>query len=176
MAVGTEVEAKIRVETMGRVLTALKTHKGVRLRTENHEDAYFDNGSLFDYGHFLRLRRQTQTVIPTKSAYIIYKGSGETSGGIKSSQERSSLIADPDAIEAILGILGCNKVFTVKKRRTIFALGNCKVALDDVDGIGQFVEVEGHDEQSIQNAIRLLGLGGVKAEEASYAELAMAKT
>ncbi|MFD1645514.1 class IV adenylate cyclase [Haloarchaeobius litoreus] len=60
----------------------------------------------------------------------------------KTREEFETAVADRDAMEGILDGLGFEPAATVRKRRRRFALSGYTVTLDDVDGLGEFVEVE----------------------------------
>jgi len=60
----------------------------------------------------------------------------------KTREEFETAVADRGAMEGILDGLGFEPAATVRKRRHRFALSGYTVTLDEVDGLGEFVEVE----------------------------------
>ncbi|WP_257300649.1 class IV adenylate cyclase [Haloarchaeobius sp. FL176] len=60
----------------------------------------------------------------------------------KTREEFETAVADRGAMEGILDGLGFEPAATVRKRRRRFALSGYTVTLDEVDGLGEFVEVE----------------------------------
>lgn len=84
-------------------------------------------------------------------------------------------------LEAALGI-----VVTVRKRREIWFVGNVKIHLDEVEGLGTFVEIEAIDthctlgrEHLEKQCAELMALLGVRTEdllERSYSDMLLAHT
>ncbi|MFC4408468.1 class IV adenylate cyclase [Haloarchaeobius iranensis] len=60
----------------------------------------------------------------------------------KTREEFETAVADRDAMEGLLDGLGFEPAATVRKRRRRFALSGYTVTLDEVAGLGEFVEVE----------------------------------
>jgi predicted adenylyl cyclase CyaB len=65
----------------------------------------------------------------------------EDAAGPKESRYMVHRTADPQGLLAVLSAaLGIRAV--VRKRRTLFLIGSARVHLDEVEGLGQFVELE----------------------------------
>lgn len=86
-------------------------------------------------------------------------------------------VAEGD-VERILEALGFRRVAAIKKRREYYAYGTLTVSLDDVEGLGQFVEVEAlaSSEASVEAAEAEIGafaerLGLRERVDATYLEL-----
>ncbi|SHH26902.1 class IV adenylate cyclase [Halobaculum gomorrense] len=60
----------------------------------------------------------------------------------KTREEFETAVADADAVAGILDGLGFSPAATVEKYREFFELDGYTVTLDDVAGVGEFVEVE----------------------------------
>lgn len=59
----------------------------------------------------------------------------------------------------VLNSLGCTKRYLVEKTRETWILPGCKeIVIDSYPGLKEYVEVDCHDEKSLQNAINKLGL------------------
>jgi predicted adenylyl cyclase CyaB len=59
----------------------------------------------------------------------------------------------------VLYSLGCKKRYLVEKTRETWILPGCKeIVIDSYPGLKEYVEVDCHDEKSLQNAINKLGL------------------
>jgi len=130
-----EVEAKARSkpDTKERIQGLGAKLVGV----EHHCDAYF-NSPQHDFreaDEALRIRVKDQ------GARLTYKGQ-KLDLKTQSRQELTVEIDDPEAMENILTALGFVKSGLVKKVRTKYALGQAVIALDDVEGLGSFIEVE----------------------------------
>jgi adenylate cyclase class IV len=113
---------------------------------------------------------------PSFPAELIFYERDEDAGGRPSNY----LIArSPDgaSLAAVLGqALGVTAV--VRKRRTFLLLDTVRVHLDNVDGLGSFLEIEvpvGDNEAAardrIEDLMQALGYGWADCIRASYAEL-----
>jgi adenylate cyclase class IV len=59
----------------------------------------------------------------------------------------------------------------VEKKRRVWRLGDCEIALDRLPLLGDFVEIEGPDDEKIADAQRSLGLADLPHIIESYAAL-----
>jgi adenylate cyclase class 2 len=77
----------------------------------------------------------------TATGVLTYKGPlvDEES---KTRREIESTVVDADAIDDVLAAVGFEAAATVEKRRERYRVDGVTVTLDDVAGVGQFVEVE----------------------------------
>jgi adenylate cyclase, class 2 len=105
---------------------------------------------------------------------LTYKGP-KHGGATKARVEQTvGLASDPTALLASLGFV---PVATLGKTRIAHHLGPVEVALDLVDGVGEYVEVEatGSDREAatklVEDALRRLGLDREPREMRSYLEL-----
>lgn len=135
-----EVELKVRADhpVVRERLDALgATHR----RTVRQVDAYFDapHREFGETDEALRLRRESDGAGET--ALLTYKGP-LVEAGSKTREEHETAVADGDEARAIAEALGFTVAATVAKDREIYALDGYTVALDAVDGLGEFVEVE----------------------------------
>jgi len=119
------------------------------------EDTYYDapHRSFAETDEALRLRRERSAEQSTWSTAVTYKGPllDETS---KSREELETGIDDWETADGILDRLGFEAAATVRKDRESFALGDCTVTLDDVKGLGEFVEIEQESETESIDAVR----------------------
>jgi adenylate cyclase class 2 len=88
---------------------------------------------------------------------------------IKQRREEETVVADPEAMEAILVALGFTPALVYEKRRQTWRLGKAEIVID-VLPFGLFMEIEGR-VTDIRTAERKLGLKGLKAENATYPQL-----
>lgn len=107
---------------------------------------------------------------------LTYKGP-RLGGSTKARIEHTVQVAsDPTALLASLGF--APKANLAKQRRP-YHLGPVEVALDTVEGVGSYVEVEatGADREAatklVEETLRRLGLQGHARERRSYLELAL---
>ncbi|HWQ20602.1 MAG TPA: class IV adenylate cyclase, partial [Methanotrichaceae archaeon] len=128
-----EAKARSRPDTIQKILDLGANLVGV----EHHCDAYFNSPrrDFKESDEALRIRVKDQ------GARLTYKGP-KLDLQTKSRLELTVEIDDPVTMENILTALGFVKSGTVKKVRTKYALGQAVLALDEVEGLGSFIEVE----------------------------------
>ena len=164
-----EVEVKARApEDMAERIVAMGA---ALLVVENHHDLYF-NSPLTDFkasDEALRIR------IKGEGARLTYKGP-KLDQTTKSRLELTVKIDDPMQMEQILSTLGFVLSAQVRKRRSKYSYEGVILALDDVEGLGSFVEVEAEGEgncavqrQKVLSILNRLGLS--KSIRSSYLEL-----
>ncbi len=76
-----------------------------------------------------------------RHAVLTYKGP-RLGGEGKTREEISVEILDPESMLLLFERLGFRKVAEIKKRRTVYTYENFTIVLDDVEGLGKFVEIE----------------------------------
>lgn len=161
-----EIEVKLPATDLADVRRRLEA-LGAAPETPRHDesnDLYDDDdGSLAGSGRALRLRRAQGRGILT------FKGAARFQQGVKSREERETVVGEPGEMEAILERLGLRRRFRYEKRREEWRLSGCAVALDETP-IGNFVEVEG-DPAAIRKVVAALALDFSSAIPYSYAGL-----
>ncbi len=164
-----EVEVKARApdDTAKRIAALGAT----LLVVENHHDLYF-NSSQRDFrlsDEALRIR------IKQEGARLTYKGP-KLDQTTKSRLERTVKIDDPLQMEQILFALGFVLSAEVRKKRAKYSYEGVVLALDEVEGLGSFVEVEaageGDYEEQRRKVLSILSrLGLHESIRSSYLEL-----
>jgi adenylate cyclase class 2 len=162
-----EVKARANEQTIHKILAL----GAVFLAEENHIDIYF-NSPLRDFkktDEALRIR------IKEEGSRLTYKGP-KLDSETKSRQELTVEIDSPERMEDVLRALGFVPSAEVRKRRTKYVLGDVTFALDDVQGLGLFLEVEARGEadwegQKIRVVSLLSQLGLGESLRKSYLEL-----
>jgi adenylate cyclase class 2 len=143
-----EVELKVRADH-DRVRDRLDELGATPLGTVVQEDTYFDapDRNFAETDEALRVRREYP---PGESGETVltYKGP-LVDPDSKTREEAETGVDDEDEIRAILQGLGYHRAATVRKERSRFALAECTVTLDAVDGLGEFVEVELETDQDL---------------------------
>ena len=171
----TEIEAKLKVDSLQKVEEKLQ-QLGARFVAEQlQSDIHFDdsNATLANTDQCLRLRRQ---VIGETTRYLLtYKGAKEKSN-YKKRQEIEVEVGDAEAIQKLLSSLGYQQKLCVEKKRRLWRLGECEVALDRLQELGSFVEIEGPDDKQIAQVQESLGLADLPHTPKSYASMIMEKT
>jgi len=150
------------------------------MRKEVHEDIYFNHPcrdfSETDEALRIRIKRFNGHF----EAFLTYKGP-KIDNLSKSRKEIEVSIEDVDTYLELLSLLGFREVLTVKKtREKYYVEKGVTVTLDEVEGLGKFVEIEklAKDEKEVQREVpRLMdilkSLGIEKFERKSYLELLM---
>jgi len=165
-----EIEAKLRVDELAPVRAQLKKAGGKFVESVWQKDIYFDTiQERMKNGDFaLRLRNE----VSKKASRSILTFKGPKQGGkFKSRREIELGVDDEGAAIDVLGELGYHKSLVVEKSREIFEFKGCKVGLDDVKGLGTFVEIEGPGEEVIGKVQEAMGLGAAEHIKESYASL-----
>jgi adenylate cyclase class 2 len=162
-----EVKARARADTLERILAL----GAILMGEENHRDLYF-NSPFRDFrqsDEALRIR------IKEEGARLTYKGP-KMDAMTKSRLERTVQIDNPREMEQILTTLGFVLSAEVRKRRIKYSLGDVTLALDEVEGLGSFLEVEARGEadweeqkEKVLSILRDLGLE--ESIRSSYLEL-----
>ncbi len=165
-----EIEVKCPVDELGPIESRLK-EQGARFEGEVvQEDRYLAHPCR-DFGvtdEGLRLRRVGDEVV------LYYKGP-KIDKLTKTREELSTPVPDPASLELIFQRLGFRPVEKVEKVRRTYRLGGVEVLLDQVTGLGGFVELEVQDlplevgRSMIEEAMKSLGLE--RTERRSYLEL-----
>jgi adenylate cyclase class 2 len=154
-----EVELKLRADH-GEVRDALADAGASLTARVRQVDTYYDapHRDFAATDEALRLRRETRQPAgesaagrdrgsnpegdATTTTELTYKGP-LIEAASKTREEHETLVGDGDDAAAILDALGFEPAAVVEKVRTFFELEGYTVSLDRVDGLGEFVEVEG---------------------------------
>jgi len=148
----TETEVKLRLEGPEPAREALARVGATLVRPRHLEDnVLFDDpaGSLRATGGVLRLRTTAQANVLT------FKGPRHLEEGMKTREERQTLVEEPDAVRAILARLGYRPVFRYQKYRESWMHRGQEVEIDETP-IGTFLEIEG-DPEGIRTVTAELG-------------------
>ena len=141
------------------------------IAVESHQDLYF-NSPLRD---FKRSDEALRIRIKEEGARLTYKGP-KIDSSTKSRLELTVRIDDARQMEEILGHLGFILSATVFKRRSKYSYKGVTLALDEVEGLGCFLEVEALAEADIEEQRRkvvgiMRELGLDESIRSSYLEL-----
>lgn len=159
-------EARARLEERGATLLLREEQRDTYLAHPQRDFAATDEA--------LRLREAGGRV------ELTYKGR-RLDACTKTREELTVRVDDAAQAALLLERLGFRAVARVAKRREAWRLGEAEVALDEVQGLGSFVEVElrGEARDAAALAERCLALlrelGGQESIRASYLELLLAQ-
>jgi adenylate cyclase, class 2 len=172
-----EIEIKVRISDMKQISNRILNLGGDYSETQTEEDTYY-NAPNRDFGLTDEALRVRQT---GKKDIITYKGPKNTLMGSKIREEYNVSIDDPISFNSILERLGYRPVAHVKKIREYYTYEDFSIALDNVDDLGTFIEIELITENEIQKAARRvdelaekLGVTGERIST-SYLELLLSK-
>jgi len=165
-----EIEAKLKVNSLQEVDRRLREAGATFLRETMQTDIYFDTSDrgLTRGDKCLRLRHEKAG--RRERLILAYKGPKQQDD-YKKRAEVELEVGDAEATESLLAALGYHKALAFNKRRRLWKLQDCEVALDELPRLGAFVEVEGPDSGTISRVQGVLGLCGVPHTMDSYATL-----
>ncbi|MDD1728461.1 MAG: class IV adenylate cyclase [Methanospirillum sp.] len=133
-----EIEIKVRVPDINTVRERITACGGVLTEVLTEHDSYY-NAPHRDFGvtdEALRLREtDTKTI-------VTYKGPKNTILGSKVREELNLEITDPGVFHSIITHLGFVMVAIVRKRREYYQYQDFTISLDQVEGLGDYVEIE----------------------------------
>jgi adenylate cyclase class 2 len=190
-----EVEVKLRA-SHDAIRPALAEADAAFVERVTQVDTYYDapHRDFAETDEALRLRRETrvsdvegeldrrsdddsaQADPGAETTKLTYKGP-LVDADSKTREEFETGVDDGDTAEAIFDGLGFEPAAVVEKHRTFYELDGYTVTLDQVDGLGEFVEVEAETETSDDVAnvragafdvLRTLGLDPTEQIRSSY--------
>lgn len=166
----TEIEAKLKVDSLEAVERKLEACDASFQRETVQTDCYFDT----DDGEFVRsdraLRLRSDRTGDRERFVVTYKGPKEADD-YKKRVEIEFGVSHADAADAFLQALGYRRALRFNKRRRLWELGGCEVALDELPLLGVFVEIEGPDSATIAGVQKMLDLTNAPPITDSYATL-----
>jgi len=171
-----EVELKFWSPGNEKVEKALAKLGAKKLSEETVEDTYFSHPSR-DFGstdEALRLRKRDG------GSEIEYKGPRFKAADAKAREEISVRVENALEAQRIVERLGFKEFCAVRKRRASYLYDRMRVDVDEVEGLGEFVELEAVTESPERTAalFKLLReeLGLEKQEPRTYLELILDKS
>jgi adenylate cyclase class 2 len=165
-----EIEAKLKVDSLEDVERRLRECGAAFLRETVQTDVYLDtaDSDLTRCDKCLRLRREKAG--RRERLILAYKGPKQQDD-YKKRAEVELGVSDADGTELLFAALGYHKALAFNKRRRLWRLQECEVALDELPLLGAFVEIEGPDSRTILHVQEMLGLSDVPHTMDSYASL-----
>jgi len=156
----TEIEAKLKIDSFEKIKRRLTEAGAEFLQEQFHTDSYFDNAdrTLTKTDTCLRLRRQL--VDKNETFFLTFKGAKEKSD-FKKRHEVEIELKDGQSAEKLFLLLGYDKILLFQKKRQLWQLDDCEIALDELPLLGDFIEIEGPDSKKIadvQNTLKISGL------------------
>ena len=148
-----EYEVKIRVGNLQPLrarLASLRIRPGTSL---TERDLYF-NSPTRDFSKTDEALRIRSTEEGTS---LTYKGPKIGLAGVKAREELIVSVDPKEAMEEVLLRLGFTRTAVVEKARETYRMEGTFVALDEVKGLGSFVEIEAPSGLGEDEAIALIG-------------------
>lgn len=172
-----EVEAKARLSDLVEARRRAAALGGERLGREEQRDTYF--------AHPQRDFAATDEAVRVRESWgrgeLTYKGP-KVDARTKTREEVTVRVEPPGEAARILERLGFRPVAAVLKWRETWKVRGCEVALDEVENVGTFVEVEAHAATAAEvpakrdTVLALLAeLGGTESLRTSYLEMLLAE-
>ena len=172
-----EIEIKVNVSNIDEIRKNIIAIGGKPSETVTEEDIYY-NAPHRDFGitdEALRVRTAGNRTILT------YKGPKNTLMGSKIREEHNVTLENGNTFDRIITCLGFRPVAKVRKLREYYTYQDFSIALDRVDDLGQFVEIELITENNAESAAKRvdqlaekLGVTGERIS-ISYLELLLSK-
>ncbi|MEN6425485.1 MAG: class IV adenylate cyclase [Phycisphaerales bacterium] len=163
-----EIEAKLKVDSLDAVERRLAECGGSFLRETIQMDHYYDTTGreLTRTDKCLRLRADRKD--GRERLILAYKGPKEQDD-YKKRVEIEIEVSGAGSTESLLEALGYARALAFNKRRRLWQLQRCEVALDELPLLGVFVEIEGPDSETIAKVQAMLRLEKVPHIMDSYA-------
>ena len=170
-----EVESKYWSPGNDKIEKTLARMGAKKIAEDTMEDVYFAHPGR-DFGktdEALRLRKNSD------GSELSYKGPRMNLERVKAREEINLRIDNALTAQRIVERLGFKEVCVVKKNRKSYHLDKLRIDVDDVEGLGEFVELEVLTE-SPERAVELLELARKelsleKLEPKTYLELILDK-
>ena len=133
-----EIESKFRSPGNDKIEKALAKIGAKKTAEETMEDVYFAHPGR-DFGETdeaLRLRKKSD------GAELSYKGPRMNVERAKAREEINLRVDNALTAQRIVERLGFKEVCVVKKSRKSYTIDKLRIDVDDVEGLGEFVELE----------------------------------
>lgn len=163
-----EIEIKLRVDSFEAAVENLKTNNAKFEGDFLQRDSYYDDekDSLISSDRCLRIR--THKGYNSKVIELTYKGARHDHR-FKTRREIGIKVENASELASVFENLGYTERLTFEKKRSLWELDNCKVALDELPLLGKFIEIEGPNDKIIEQVQNKLGLGHLVHMPKSYA-------
>jgi adenylate cyclase class 2 len=148
-----EIELKVRVENVDTVRDRLHLLSAVHGTDTLEHDVYFNA----PHRNFARTDEAIRVRYSQGTCTLTYKGPKNRNFAVKAREELNTGVESGPVLEQILMRLGFTRSADVRKRREYYTFRGASVALDQVEGLGSFVEIEVVTEETGSSASDLIG-------------------
>ena len=132
-----EIEIRAKISNTKNIQNLLSQIGAKLVKEVSQIDRYYGAICLYKklgYTFLLRVRYQG------KKAFLTYKGAKQKKAGVW--EEYEFPITEPSQMENMLSEMGLDLVIEVHKHRLEYTLNNFAICIDEIKGLGTFVEVE----------------------------------
>lgn len=167
-----EIEAKMRISDVSAVEAALVAVGAERGPVTDEVNRFYDrlDAPLRAADCGLRVRTERRSDRERPIIRLTYKGP-RRAGPVKVRPEIEVELDDADAMEQVFAELGYRRTVRFEKRRRSWRMGTCRVEIDTLPVLGDFVEIEGPAEADVLSLRDRLGLGATTMVRDSYASM-----
>jgi adenylate cyclase class 2 len=163
-----ETETKLKVSSLPDVEHRLLECGASFVQEMIQTDRYFDTADRGLTRGDTCLRLRSEKGGGAERLVLAYKGAKQKND-VKRRDEVELQVNDAEATESLLSRLGYAEALVFNKKRRLWMLDGCEVALDELPLLGSFVEIEGPDSGTILSVQAKLGLAGFSHVMESYA-------
>ena len=162
-----EKELKFRIdnENIEKIIERLGAKK---VSEKKQEDIYLDSKELklFKERKALRLRKENNTY------YLTFKGKiHRRIPKVRKEEELKLNEKQAKKLLRILAELGYKESIRVIKNRTEYIINDIKIAIDEVENLGKFLEIEFRDEKKVRELLSNLNIKMEEASTLTYPEM-----
>ncbi len=166
-----DVEIKARYEDHSRVRNILKKNNALFGGEERQIDVYFNSP-----------RGRLKLRIGTEESFLVYY-IRDNIKGIKPSEYFLYKTNESNKLEELLRI-ALGELVTVEKNREVYFIDNIKFNIDDVKGLGKFIEIEAitnnpdeieHMDEIVRSYVKLFEIKESDIQSHSYSDLLLEK-
>ena len=143
-----EIELRARIDDKNSFIQKLKTKEGVIYKSSLFQhDEYFKHVTDLDRDLVLRIRTEDNG-----KSILTFKAK-DTSGGDNAWADVDAILDDADNLRKIFLTNKYELVVDIKKNRESFEYNGYEINVDDIKGLGFFVEIEGRGSEEERNNI-----------------------
>jgi predicted adenylyl cyclase CyaB len=167
-----EIEAKMKLDDPAAIARRLREAGASPAGEVLEQNTFYDrpDRSLLARDEGVRLRVSQDLRTGRSVALLTHKGPNRA-GKLKAREETELTVSSAEDAGRLLEKLGFVRWLSFQKRRASWKLDNCKIEMDHLPHIGDFIEIEGPDEQVIMRVREKLGLAELPLIKASYAAM-----
>ncbi len=169
-----EIEIKIACDNPTAIENALSDLGAKLIGCWSETDMFFDfeDRRLKRNDSALRLRARDDIHKGDTIYRLTFKGP-KMKSDYKCRREIELSVESPDAAQGLLEALGLKPFIAYTKTRHSWRYDNCTIEIDSIPDLGNFIEIEGPDAQSIERVMERLNLTDTPIITKSYLEMIM---